>query len=126
MNAVINGDTQTQEQPRAAYPAVAPAVNITETSDGYTLEAEIPGVSKEGVEITVEENVLTIVGRRPKNDSKTETLYRESGEADYQRVFELDPAIDTAKIAAHVENGLLTIRLPFSERVKPRKITITE
>jgi HSP20 family protein len=126
MNAVINGDAQTQETTRAAQPVVAPPVNIIETKDGYTLETEIPGVSRDGVEITVEENQLTILGRRPKADAGTQVLYRESTDTDYRRVFELDPAVDAAKITANVEQGLLTIHLPFSERVKPRKISIAE
>jgi HSP20 family protein len=126
MNAVINEDARTKEAPRAAQPVVAPPVNIVETKDGYTLEAEIPGVSKEGVEITVEENQLTILGRRTRTDSKALALYRESTGADYRRVFELDPAVDAARITANVEQGVLTIQLPFSERVKPRKISIAE
>jgi HSP20 family protein len=124
MNAVINEDAKTNETPRATQPVVAPLVNIVETKDGYTLEAEIPGVSKDGVDITVEENQLTILARRPKTDPKAQVLYRESADTDYRRVFELDPAIDAAKITANVEQGVLTIQLPFSERVKPRKISI--
>jgi HSP20 family protein len=126
MNAVANGDARTTEAPRAARPVVAPPVNIIETNDGYTLEAEIPGVSRDGVDITVEENQLIIVGRRTKTDSKAQVLYRESADADYRRVFELDPAVDAAKITANVEQGVLTIQLPFSEQVKPRKISIAE
>ena len=127
MNAVANGEeTRTKEAPHAAQPVVAPPVNIIETKDGYTLEAEIPGVSKDGVEITVEENQLTILGRRTGTGSKAQVLYRESAGADYRRVFELDPAVDAAKITANVEQGVLTIQLPFSERVKPRKISIAE
>jgi HSP20 family protein len=127
MNEVANEETaQTNETPRAAQPVVAPPVNIIETQDGYTLEAEIPGVSKDGVEITVDENQLTILGRRPKADPKARALYRESTGTDYRRVFELDPAVDATKITANVEQGVLTIHLPFSERVKPRRISIAE
>ncbi|HXD01355.1 MAG TPA: Hsp20/alpha crystallin family protein [Verrucomicrobiae bacterium] len=127
MNTVANGEeTRTKEAPRAAQPVVAPPVNIIETKDGYTLEAEIPGVSNDGVEITVEENQLTILGRRNRTDSKAQVLYRESADTDYRRVFELDPAVDATKITANVEQGVLTIQLPFSERVKPRKISIAE
>ena len=127
MNAVANGgETRTTEAPRAAQPVVAPPVNIIETKDGYILEAEIPGVSKDGVDITVEENQLTILGRRTRTDTKAQALYRESADTDYRRVFELDPAVDATKITANVEQGVLTIQLPFSERVKPRKISIAE
>ena len=52
-------------------------------------------------------------------------MFRESREADFRRVFELDPAIDTSKISAKVEQGILTLTLPKSESVKPRKIAVT-
>ena len=53
-----------------------------------------------------------------------EPLFRERVLTDYRRVFELDPAIDAGKIAAKMDQGLLTLTLPKSERVKPRKITV--
>jgi HSP20 family protein len=99
-------------------------VNIFETNDGYVLEAEMPGVSKEGLEITLEGNEMTIVGRRKDEVVQGEPLFRERALTDYRRVFELDPAIDTGKIAAKMDQGLLTLTLPKSERVKPRKITV--
>lgn len=103
---------------------VLPEVNIFETKDGYVLEAEMPGVSKEGLEITMEGNEITLVGRRRGESLPGEALFRESGDAGFQRVFELDPAIDTSKIVARMDNGILTLTLPKSERVKPRKITV--
>lgn len=125
MNTVVNGEARAQETPRGTQPALLPLVNIVETKNGYTLEAEVPGVNKDGVEITVDGNELVILGRRQKTESNAQLLYRESADADYRRVFELDPAIDAGKIAAKVEQGVLTLELPFSERVKPKKITIT-
>jgi HSP20 family protein len=103
---------------------VVPEVNIFETKDGYILEAEMPGVNKDGLEITVEGNEITIVGRRQTENLTGQPLFRESRELDYRRVFELDPAIDTAKVSAKIEQGVLTLTLPKSERVKPRKITV--
>lgn len=103
---------------------VSPEVNIFETSDGYVLEAEMPGVSKEGLEITVEGNEMTIVGHRRTEPLSGESLFRESHGVSFRRVFELDPAIDNAKVAARMEAGVLTLTLPKSERVKPRKITV--
>jgi HSP20 family protein len=102
----------------------APQVNIFETQDGYVLEAEMPGVSKAGLEITLEGNEITIVGRRNHEAANGTALFRESRLADYRRVFELDPAIDTAKIAARIDQGVLTLTLPKSEQVKPRKISV--
>ena len=103
---------------------VSPEVNIFETKDGYVLEAEMPGVSKEGLEITLEGNEITIVGHRKNEVVTGSPLFRERALADYRRVFELDPAIDTARITAKMEQGVLNLALPKSERVKPRKIKV--
>ena len=103
---------------------IAPEVNISETRDGYVLEAEMPGVNKEGLEITLEGTEVTIVGRREKGKAPGEPLFRESRDQDFRRVFELDPVIDTGKISARMDQGILTLTLPKSERVKPRKISI--
>jgi|SRR3954451_11298755 len=125
MNAVAqreNSNGPQVAQPERRY--VAPEVNIFELKDDYVLEAEMPGVSKDGLEITLEGNVLTIVGHRSDPALTGDALYRESRFADYRRVFELDPAIDGDKINARVEQGILTLTLPKAERVKPRKISV--
>jgi len=110
----------------AAEPAwTLPAVNIYETKEAYVLEAEMPGVSKKGLEVTLENNELTIVGHRDTTPVKPEWLYRESKPAEFRRSFELDPAIDTAQIAARIDQGLVTLTLPKAERIKPRKISVT-
>jgi HSP20 family protein len=103
---------------------VSAEVNIFETKDGYVLTGEMPGVNKAGLEITLEGTELTLVGHRQIEPLSGEPLFRESRDADFRRVFELDPAIDTGKIAAQIEQGVLTLTLPKSERVKPRRITV--
>ena len=105
---------------------VAPDVNIYESKDGYLLEAEMPGVNKEGLEITLEGHEITITGRRAAEVVSGEPLFCERQAADYRRVFELDPAIDTAHIAARMNQGVLILTLPKSEKVKPRKIAIND
>ncbi|MBC8096088.1 MAG: Hsp20/alpha crystallin family protein [Akkermansiaceae bacterium] len=107
---------------RAEY--VTPEVNIFETKEGYVLQAEMPGVNKQGLEITLEGNEITITGRRTVEPVSGATLFRERQSADFRRVFDLDPAIDTAKIAAKMEQGVLTLTLPKSERLKPRRIVV--
>lgn len=124
MNAVAQRDNQ-QGVAQPERRLVAPEVNIFETKDEYILEAEMPGVSKQGLEITLEGNVLTLVGHRSDAIPAGEAVYRESRPVDYRRVFELDPAVDGEKISAKVEEGVLTLTLPKSERVKPRKIAVT-
>jgi HSP20 family protein len=124
----MNAVTKTQEQGPAARTAayISPEVNIYETKDAYTLEAEMPGVNKEGIEITLEGNELTLTGHKTVEEPKAECLYHESRMADYRRVFELDPTIDTGKITASMEQGILKLELPKAEKVKPRKISIGE
>ena len=125
---------QTQERPltgtaqrqNGQTPTWSPAVDIHETKDGYVLCAEMPGVRKDGLEITVEGTTLTIVGHRADQQPQGTALHRESKAADYRRVFELDPTIDTGKVRARVEQGIVTVELPKAEQVKPRKIKISE
>jgi len=81
-------------------------------------------VNKDGLEITLENNELTIIGRRSSETVAAEPLFRERSTANFRRVFELDPAIDTGRINAKVNQGVLTLTLPKSEHVKPRKITV--
>jgi len=113
-------------RPQAAQRFVTPEVNIFETKDAYVLEAEMPGVNKRGLELTLEGNELTILGHRDMAESKAQALYRESPQAGYRRVFELDPAIDTARIDAKIDQGILTVHLPKSEQVKPRKVLVSD
>lgn len=103
---------------------LTPLANILETKDGYVLEAEMPGVNKDGLEVTVENGQLTIVGHRSTVEKRGREVYRESRTSDYRRAFELDPAINTSKITATIDQGVLTLHLPKAEAVKPRKITV--
>jgi HSP20 family protein len=105
---------------------LTPLANILETADGYVLEAEMPGVNKDGLEVTIENGQLTIVGRRPEPGTERVAVYRESRPLNYRRVFELDPSIDSARISAKMDQGVLRLTLPKSEAVKPRKISVTE
>ena len=125
MKATVQNEQRRSTEAQPAREYVSPEVNrSSETNDGYVLEAEMPGVDKQGLEITLEGNEMTIAGRRKDEVVPGEPLFRERPLADYRRVFELDRAIDTAKIAAKMDQGLLTLTLPKSERVKPRKITV--
>ena len=103
---------------------IQPQVNVVETRDGYVLEAEMAGVSKDGLEVLLEGNELTIVGRKAPVSKETQLVYRETYDYDYRRSFELDPAIDTNRISAKMDNGVLHLELPKAEKVKPRKIAI--
>jgi HSP20 family protein len=104
---------------------VAPPASVIETGDGYMLEVEMPGVNKDGLDISVENNELTIVGRRSLPVVEGTLIHHESRLENFRRTFELDPSIDANKIGAKVEQGLVTLTLPKAEHVKPRKITVS-
>jgi HSP20 family protein len=125
MNAVAEKQKENQNNKVAAeLPFAAPDVNIYETGQGFVLQAEMPGVNKEGLEITLEGNVLTFTGRRSDEPVPGTALYRESRPLNYRRVFELDPSIEAAKISAEMQQGVLTLHFPKAERAKPRKVEI--
>lgn len=109
---------------RVSY--LTPLANILESPDGYLLEAEMPGVGKDGLDISINNGELVILGRRNAVTPRGESLYRESRGWDYRRVFELDPSIDAAKVSARMEQGVLRLHLPRAESVKPRRIEVTE
>jgi HSP20 family protein len=117
-NRSSNGDRQAIEQ------FIAPAATVLENTDGYTLEVEMPGVSKENLEMWVENNELTILGRRSMPSVDGTLIHRESRSENFRRSFELDPSIDAGKISAKIEQGVVTLTLPKAEQVKPRKIAV--
>src|ERR1043166_5142240 len=117
-NRSNNGDRQATEQ------FIAPAATVLENTDGYTLEVEMPGVSKENLEMWVENNELTIVGRRSPASVEGTPLHRESRTENFRRSFELDPSIDAGKISARIEQGVVTLTLRKAEQVNPRKIAV--
>jgi HSP20 family protein len=114
-----NADQQRSEQ------FITPAASVVEGDGAYILNVEMPGVNKEGLEISVENNELTIVGRRSLPQIEGTLIHRESRLENFRRVFELDPSIDPAKVSARIEQGVLTFTLPKAEQVKPRKITVS-
>ncbi len=103
---------------------IAPAASVTDSAEGYTLEIEMPGVKKDGLDISFENNELTIIGRRSLPSVEGTLIHHESRAENFRRTFELDPSIDANKISAKIDQGLVTLTLPKAEHVKPRKITV--
>lgn len=119
-------ETKTTSRDAAQNGRLVPLANILETEDGYVVEAEMPGVGKDGLDVTVENGELVIVGHRSAGALPGTTLYREKRGLDYRRVFEMDSSIDTGKIVAKIEQGVLKLHLPKSEAVKPHRIAVTD
>jgi HSP20 family protein len=82
-------------------------------------------VTKDNLEMWVENNELTIVGRRSMPTVEGTLLHRESRSENFRRAFELDPSIDAEKISAKIEQGVVRLTLPKAEQVKPRKIAVS-
>ena len=102
-----------------------PEVDIAESEEGLTLYADMPGVTKDKLDIDVREGVLTITGTVENERSNLRLVYGEYEIGGFQRRFTLGEKIDQEKIAAKLENGVLKLTLPQAEAHKPRKITIT-
>jgi HSP20 family protein len=106
--------------------AWVPPVDILEQADGIRITAEIPGVNPADVEISVEDNVLTIQGAKQQAaEEKTERVHRyERAYGAFERTFTLPSTVDAGSIKATYDNGVLTVTLPKVERAKPRQIQV--
>jgi len=128
MNTTLTESTATatpgNDAPAARLRHITPAVAIYEDPDGFTIEAEMPGVTKDGVHVTVENGELTFTGAKALRPAGTR-LYGEVAHADYRRIFDLDPAVETGQITARMQQGVLTLHLPKAQAKKPRRISVS-
>ncbi|MBI5424033.1 MAG: Hsp20/alpha crystallin family protein [Opitutae bacterium] len=102
-----------------------PVYELKETDEAWGLTVQLPGVAKDGLELSAEDGVLSIHGRRAwqKPEGWTQ-LYRETVDAPYALSFEHDNSVDVDKIHAELKDGVLRVSLPKAEAVKPRKIAV--
>jgi HSP20 family protein len=114
----VSAARRTDEPPESYF---VPATDIYETADELVITADLPGIKPEGLTVTVEDNVLEIRGTQP---PKGESLLQEFATGEFYRAFQLPADFDTDKIAAALKQGVLTVRLPKSERLKPRRIEV--
>jgi HSP20 family protein len=106
-------------------PLLRPRSSVTEMPDGnIVLRLEMPGVSRENLDIGLEPSELSITGRRPVAASDGNFLVQERPRGSFRQVYTLDDTIDPAKIDAVLEGGILTLTLHRKEAVKPRRITV--
>jgi HSP20 family protein len=103
---------------------IVPPVDIYETENDIFLVADVPGVSKDTLQLDVDNDELTIKGVFKRQDTDGQRLINECVYGEYSRTFTLGDTIDREKIGAKLEDGVLTLTLPKHEKVKPRKITI--
>jgi HSP20 family protein len=117
------GPTESAETP-ARTVTVTPRVDVLETENDFLLLADMPGVKAEDVDIRFEKGELTIHGRRPAAHPGKESAVREYDATNYHRAFAVAETVAADRISADLKNGVLTVRLPKVEAVKPKKITV--
>jgi len=104
---------------------IAPLVDIYETKDDYFLSAQMPGVKKEDVKIKLEDGNLVIMGRIDyETNLSHKYALKETEIGNYYRRFKISDSVDESKVDAKLENGILNVKLPKHERVKPKTIEI--
>ncbi len=105
-----------------------PALDISETEDGYQIEMDVPGIPKDDIKLSLRDNQLTISGERKsekKEESKDKTYHRiERYYGKFQRTIALPNEVDANKIKAEYKDGVLKISLPRAEKSKPKEIKI--
>lgn len=102
----------------------SPAVDIHQNEEAITLVADLPGVSRENLDIDLKDSILTVTGTVVEPEGSARPVYREYGIGGYLRRFTLSDKIDQGKISAQMKDGVLTVVLPKADALKPRKIEI--
>ncbi len=104
---------------------LVPPVDVIEDGTGITLYADVPGLSKDKLELRVESDTLTIEGQLDLDMPEgMEATHAEVGVPRYRRVFTLGKELDTAKVSAELAHGVLTLRIPRAEHAQPRRIEV--
>lgn len=106
--------------------AFSPAIDVHEDENQYTITADLPGVKKEDLTLTVIDNVVTIKGERKQAAEKKEKGYHriERSYGSFSRGFQIPGGVDADKVEAKFEHGVLSISLPKPEAAKPRNIEV--
>ena len=103
----------------------SPRFDIWENDDEMILYGDLPGVTPEDLDVRFENPVLTLHGKVSPRHNDIKFLHGEYGIGDFHRTFTVGEAIDTERISAELKNGVVTVHLPKSEKVKPRQIEVT-
>ncbi len=118
---------ETRDEVTRAGRTYVPQVDIYETQEGLWLWADMPGVDVQSLNVHLDNGVLTIEGQvGVKEYENTTPLYTEYNVGNYVRRFTLSNDVDTDHIVARMQNGVLALEIPKSERAKPRRIAVTQ
>jgi HSP20 family protein len=126
MNKMFDGVFRGTGDEDYSFSSWTPAVDIAEHDDEYLVKVELPGVNKDEVKLTLENNILTIRGeKKQEKETKKENYHRvERSYGSFQRSFTLPAAVKSDKIDASYKDGILTVSLPKAEEAKPKQIEV--
>jgi len=123
MNNQICKTTETQKASSLKY--VRPRYRVSSDQNGYTATVEVPGCSKDGVQLSFENKSLEILAHREKvTGEDRKILFAEAPQSDYKLTLQVNVDVDQSAITAKVENGLLTVQLPIAESAKAQSIAV--
>ncbi len=124
-NMKSNGDGQSVNRNPAGETVLRPAVDIFETADGITLQADLPGVSKERLNVRIEGTTLLVEGTLGIDAGQQMVpLHADIRSRLYRRSFVLSNELETARIDANLRDGLLTVCIPKRAELRPRRIEV--
>ncbi|MBE34976.1 MAG: heat-shock protein Hsp20 [Opitutaceae bacterium] len=122
---ICRSERTNREASKIEGPVQKPSYAITESTEAFALTVDLPGVAKDGLEVTSDTGEIRIVGRRNwKRPEGWTSLHRESVDSTYELVLTYDNALNNEKITAQLRDGVLNVTLPKAEEIKPRKITV--
>jgi HSP20 family molecular chaperone IbpA len=121
----INTTTPSTAENTTTRPVIAPAVDIYENEHEYLVLADLPGVPHDGVRIRFENGELSLdASRQDQSGEQSEYIGAEIVGADYRRLFRIPEIVDSEKIDAKLQNGVLHLVLPKASRARPRQISV--
>jgi HSP20 family protein len=124
MNKYVRDNISQENRPRIEIGDFKPRIDVIEDENSLYFEAELPGVSKDDVKVSVnDDNILTIKGNKKfdRKDEVTSCCRNERSFGEFVRSFQLPDIVDSEKISANYQNGVLTLTVPKMEPVKPKE-----
>jgi HSP20 family protein len=118
-----NGNSVAEQRSQSSV-WFTPRFDVCENENEYVLMGDLPGVAADGLEITFEDQELSIWGQAPQRYPKARFFAGEYGIGDFRRTFNIGEAIDADAISAELKDGVLTVHLPKRPEAKPRKIGV--
>lgn len=128
LGRLLNFDDEFDQLFESPMQAWAPALDVQEDKDGYTIRVELPGMKREDIDVSIQANALVISGERKsetiKDDVEVHRQERYFGK--FSRALTLPTAVAGDKVKANYKDGILTVTLPKAEEAKPKQITVSE